>query len=99
MNWISASRMSVIKSVSENSDDGHKKIANGGEVGSQGEHGFSPTCVIYITAWRTGVPVQVMQLRNKDDPRRLPGPTPTPTEPLPQRRAGHSLSEAQFTTV
>ena len=84
--------MSVVKNVSENSDDGHKQIARSGERSSHASKGSSPTSVIYITAWQTGVLVQVMQLRNKDDPRRLPGPTPTPTEPLPQRRAGHSLS-------
>jgi len=56
-----------------------RKLQELGCVLATASIGSSPTSVIYITAWQTGVPVQVMQLRNKDDPRRLPGPTPTPT--------------------
>lgn len=40
MNWVGASGMSVTKSVSENSDDGHKKIARAGVRSSHREHRF-----------------------------------------------------------
>ncbi len=99
MNWVGASRMSVTKSVSENSDDGHKKIARAGVRSSHREHRFLTNIRDLHHSLANGSPCTSDATENKDDPRRLPGPTPTPTEPLPQRRAGHSLSDPQFTSV